>query len=1181
VLRRVRARMTRIVPARFDTSDPAAQLNDLRIDLVDRFDRSGDFRDLNEAINVARQAVAASPAGSPELADYLSNLGVVLRTRFEYSGDAGDLDDAVSIGRQAVAACINRDDLGMYLYSLGLDLFRRFDRFGEPADLEEVTQVARQAISVTTASDEDLPGQLNLLATALAEAEIGPSDGLTEAVVLLRRAISSTPATHPDRPMYLSNLAGTLHTVAERTSSPVPLNEAAQAGQEAVDRTPEDDPAYAARLSTLGTVLAARAEYRSASDDLDHACGLLRRAVAHSAENRRELAMHRSNLGVVLLSRFDRTGALADLAEAVELQRRSVAATDADDPELPGRLSNLSGALLRWFEHTGMRSELDEAVDRSRQAGEATRLTDASRPMRLSILAVTLLARYEQLGAATDLDEAVEVGREAVASAADAARPSCLTNLSTALSARFERLGALADLDEAAERNREAVAITPADHPYRPARLSNLSTALFARFQRTAVPADLDEAIHTGREAAASVPVGNPNRAAIMSNLSLPLRTRFERRADPADANEAVLAARQAIAATPTEHPDHARYLFTLAMALFARYEGRGSPTDIDEAINVGRQAVAATLPGNPERAGWMSILGTALLTRLERTAAPADLDEAIGLFRDAAAVKTAPATVRAIAAQHWGAAAAGTEDWVEAVRGYTSAVELLGQTAPRALGRADQEHMLSRLTGVGADAAACCLQTGRADLAVQLWEQGRGVLLGQAMDTRTDLTALARQYPALAARFVQAQEELDRVPPAGQAPAVIGEPLARGPVTRGGTRHEVERRRKLAAAFDGVVEEIRSQRGFERFLLPPPVEELLGAAEAGPVILLNVSRFRSDALLLMPDGVRVVPLAGLTPEAVRGKVEEFLAALAGDAEEQTLRAVLGWLWDVAAGPALAGAGIMARPAAGAPWPRVWWCPSGGLSFLPVHAAGHHHTSSEPAPETVIDRAMSSYTPTVRGLLHARRRREDGQDAPAGRVVVVAMPQTPGSMALPGARREARLLQDLFGADTIVLEGPQGTRDAVLAALRRVRWAHFSCHGLNSIDDPSASHLLLHDHEARPLTVVDVARLRLDAAELAFLSACSTARTGPALADEAIHLVSAFQLAGYRHVIGTLWEVGDRIASRTATNVYTAITDAGGGAAAAAAALHGATRELRARLPNRPSAWAAHLHSGA
>ena len=76
--------------------------------------------------------------------------------------------------------------------------------------------------------------------------------------------------------------------------------------------------------------------------------------------------------------------------------------------------------------------------------------------------------------------------------------------------------------------------------------------------------------------------------------------------------------------------------------------------------------------------------------------------------------------------------------------------------------------------------------------------------------------------------------------------------------------------------------------------------------------------------------------------------------------------------------------------------------------------------------------------------------------------------------------------------------------------------------------------------------MVDVARLRLDDAELAFLSACSTARPGCRLTDEAIHLASAFQLAGYRHVIGTLWPIGDQHAVDIADDIYTALTANGG-----------------------------------
>jgi CHAT domain-containing protein len=253
------------------------------------------------------------------------------------------------------------------------------------------------------------------------------------------------------------------------------------------------------------------------------------------------------------------------------------------------------------------------------------------------------------------------------------------------------------------------------------------------------------------------------------------------------------------------------------------------------------------------------------------------------------------------------------------------------------------------------------------------------------------------------------------------------------------------------------------------------------------------------------------------------------------------------------------------------------------LSFLPVHAAGHHDTRHDAAPATVIDRVVSSYTPTVRALAHARRPRpagngdsggRDGLDR--GRVVAVAMPHTPDEPSLPGAQAEVAGLQRRFGGRVSVFTGAEATHDAVLAALRGARWVHFACHGAADMTNPSASHLLLTDYLIQPLTVVDVARLRLDDAELAFLSACSTARPGR-LPDEAIHLASAFQLAGYRHVIGTLWPIGDVDAVDIADNIYTTITNPGD----IAGAVHTTTRRWRNRWADSPSVWASHIHVGA
>nr|WP_232295043.1 CHAT domain-containing protein [Parafrankia sp. EUN1f] len=218
---------------------------------------------------------------------------------------------------------------------------------------------------------------------------------------------------------------------------------------------------------------------------------------------------------------------------------------------------------------------------------------------------------------------------------------------------------------------------------------------------------------------------------------------------------------------------------------------------------------------------------------------------------------------------------------------------------------------------------------------------------------------------------------------------------------------------------------------------------------------------------------------------------------------------------------------------------------------------------------------MSSYTPNIRTLLYARRPGGSGTAA-GSRMAVVAMPNTPGEQRLDGVEQEAAMIRDRFRGGVEVLSGPTATHDSVVAALRSRPWVHFACHGVSNPTAPSTSHLLLHDDR---LTVADIAALRLETAEFAFLSACSTSRPTTALTDETIHLASAFQLAGYRRVIATLWPIEDRSSAHISDAVYGFLAD--GGTDATADALHAAVRRLRAAHPAKPSIWAAHIHVGA
>ena len=71
-----------------------------------------------------------------------------------------------------------------------------------------------------------------------------------------------------------------------------------------------------------------------------------------------------------------------------------------------------------------------------------------------------------------------------------------------------------------------------------------------------------------------------------------------------------------------------------------------------------------------------------------------------------------------------------------------------------------------------------------------------------------------------------------------------------------------------------------------------------------------------------------------------------------------------------------------------------------------------------------------------------------------------------------------------------------------------------------------------------------------------------------------------FYLAGYEHVIGTLWPAADHVAAEIAVAVYERITTPVPDVAKAALALHDAVRRARDRNRDLPVLWAAHIHVG-
>lgn len=148
------------------------------------------------------------------------------------------------------------------------------------------------------------------------------------------------------------------------------------------------------------------------------------------------------------------------------------------------------------------------------------------------------------------------------------------------------------------------------------------------------------------------------------------------------------------------------------------------------------------------------------------------------------------------------------------------------------------------------------------------------------------------------------------------------------------------------------------------------------------------------------------------------------------------------------------------------------------------------------------------------------------------------MPETPGHWNL-NVSDEIAAIQRHVGSSTSVEVLTAPTVAAVLQQVTACSLVDFACHGSSDVEQPSKCALLLGTRSVKRLIVDDLQPLNHQLAQVAYLSACSTAEIGArSLIDESIHLASNFQHVGFRHVIGTIWGAYDEAAVAVAAKFY-------------------------------------------
>ena len=1112
----------------------------------------------------------------------LIKLGNKLLRRYERTGKAEDLEEAIRTSRRAFDIIPqNHPDLAMLLFNLGNRLSDQYDRTGKIEDLDEAISNAQRAVDITLQDHSDLTSRLiNLSVMLLHRYErTGKAEDLEEAISTARRAINITSQNHPDSAMLLINLGSMLLRRYERTGKTEDLEEAIGNAQRAVDITPQDQTDLAAMLINLGSMLFRRYERKGKIEDWEEAINNAQRAVNITPQDHPNLASRLINLGSIFFRRYQRTGKNEDLEEAISNARRAVEIIPQDHPDLATTLINLGSMLFGRCERTGKTEDLEEAISYARRAVKAIPEDHINLAMLLNNLSSMLFRRYERTGKTKDLEKAINNARRAV-DITPQDHPNLaamLISLSSVLKSRYTRTGNMEDLEEALSNARRAVDITPQDHPNLAEWLNNFGDVLLERYTRTGNTKDLEEAISNTRRVVDTTAEDYPNLAVLLVNLGNGLLDQYERTGKTEDLEEAISNAQRAVDITPQDHPYLASRLDKLGHMLFRRYSRTGNTKDLEEAISNAQRAVDTIPEDHPDLARLLNNLGAKLLRRYAQTRHSKDRDAALGCYLNACDYDNAIPFQRIKAARQAIQLLVGQDDLRKASSVADKAINLLPLVCSRYLSREDQQHAVSQTAGLAADACSLSLRADNdPSRALEYLEHGRGLIIGYLIDGRGDVSELRKVSPEKA-------EEFERLRYKAFMPIKTDEP----PHIR---RQFLREREAAATDLENCLRDIRKLPDYDRFLLPPLSDDLKSCAIYGSIVIVNVTNISSDALLFSTSGIEHVRL----PELDRSEMDIYRrwsltrgttrdGKVVGKlTDDDKFRRFLTQLWSSCVRLVLERLGIC-EPSNDLGLPRIWWIGTGLASSLPFHAAGDHSVGSV---ANTLSCAISSYTPTIKALRHAREKTRTDIDKYS--ILLVTMPKTPGGSDLPGVEAEEKDIHGVVKNPHSVQLLRQPSADTVLDRLKDFSVAHFACHGSADLIDPSNSFLALQgtsNSVPDKLTVQMISDANLGQAWLAYLSACSTAEIKVSdLADEALHLASSFQVAGFGHVVASMWPSNDAICARVASLFYRDLLTKGGverGNRAVAAALHAAVAEVRLQNLERPYLWAQYIHSGA
>ena len=1199
-----------------DSPNQDTLFNNWATALKERFEKQGNRNDLDTALIYYQSCLDLRPPGHPLRHTVLGNLADAMLFRFEVDGHLQDLESAADHFVSALQLCSpGQEGFLSYLTSLGIVFLRLFNGQGDTEKMDMAIGCFQTAMVHSTVPNLDHSRLLDNYGAALQFRHTlsGNVDDLDQAIQYLTTSSDITPTTYSGRHITLFNLGTVLLDRFNATSNIADLDSCIEKFASALQLCGPGNQQRPTMLSLYGCALTARFRAKGDIQDLDLAVSTCKDALALSSPRELNYSSIVANLSLTLYECFFyKSGKTEEIQAIIDYCDRALVSIQPVHPAFITLKIVRANAFFQKCLHERRETDISTSIDALR--GITATLPEGHAeyvPVQMQ-LALGLETRFQLRADTNDLDESISVYRVAHrhCERGNTNYIHVCMQLGNALRGRFEYYNDSGDaLDEAIVLLAEVEGIlsaTPGHSDYK-ASLVNLGIALFMRFQAQrgrgdldaaiehlscalALPAstegylvsfalatflsarysenrnqdDLERSVKLFGSAAEEMPPKHLARVNLCRNYGSALFKLGNHRDRLQYLDAAIVFYKEALEYLPASHYDQPLTYMRLAEALYPRALLLGDLDglmDVDKLVRGVMQGVPKDSPNFQSVSHQAAGLSMTMYMDSEFHI-PSFMEDGFRCYEQAASYTHHHGYMSVVAALEW-AEYAEKYNHSSALLAYQACLGGLNQhllsTASIKNRRAAllDEHWVRDTGTLATDATACAIARGELGLAVELSEQGRGLLWSQMAQSRTPLDALRSASDAgraLASDFERVSTKL--------AQSTFVQPEAVTAASRLATEEAARRYRQLTKELDDIVARIRQQDGFQSFLDRPSFQSLQRAALGGPVILVNVSRQRCDALIVLHDAPpRLVPLDTTLEDLTTLSTELYhmlkMTSRVGEEKtrERQLAVILRTLWDAVVRPVVDElTGFLPRGA------RIWWCPTSKLTSLPLHAAGPYRKGES----NLANMYISSYTPTLAALIRARQRPSSSESTPPALVAIgQAKPSSSTAPELQTVDAELTLVQSLLPPTMpfSALPSEASTADAALTALRTHAWAHLACHGHPNVEQPFDSSFALSD---RAVTVLDVVRAHTDTTtpEFAFLSACHTAVGDAHAPDEIIHLAAAMQFAGFKSVIGTMWAVDDGMAREMVRAFYTHMFAGGWDCTQAARAMNKASKSV-------------------